>query len=387
MRKERYIRTKTYGHNRYYIVTFEYTAVDGSKASYSKSFNAADYSSDRETFAAACAHRDVMRAKLANAGLPSNEHLTVDQVMQHYTDVFSQANGTIELYQYKYTKYLQPVVGRKNIDSVTVYDIQCTINSAVDNLSDRSMLKLMCLWRKIFTVAMSLNAITVVPNFSIIQVPRSKKLPSHHEPIVKDTDLHLIVNEMRNSKNCDSRQHNLRVISYALMVMRYTGMRPAECFALKKDNIKPDYIEITHSMGLAKGHKPEIRRTKTPQSARKIPLTPQCKKELDEAIALSRSEFVFANFNGKLMDVSKAGTHVNEISKRLGLDFRMYDLRHQFSTDLIIGGVDPRTVMELMGHVEPIMTVNYARSDDIKKVDAIAEIGKIRENNLKITSK
>lgn len=387
MRKERYIRTKTYGHNRYYIVTFEYTAVDGSKASYSKSFNAADYSSDREAFSAACTHRDVMRAKLANAGLPSNEHLTVNQVMQHYTDVFSQANGTVMLYKYKYKKYLQPVVGRKNIDNVTIYDIQQTINAAVNDLSDGSLLKLMGLWRKIFTVARSLNAISVVPDLHIVQMPRSTKLPTRHDSIVSDADLRRIVEEMRNSASCNSRAYNLKVISYALMVMRYTGMRPAECFALTRENIKPGYIDITHSMGLDTAHHPEIHRTKTIQSIRKIPITVQCQAELDAAIAMSSSDYVFADYHGKLMNVSRVGLRVNEVAKSLGIKFRMYDLRHQFSTDLIIGGVDPRTVMELMGHVEPIMTVNYARSDDAKKADAIAEIGKIRENNLKNPSK
>ena len=46
----------------------------------------------------------------------------------------------------------------------------------------------------------------------------------------------------------------------------------------------------------------------------------------------------------------------------------MYQLRHQFSTDLITNNVDIRTVMELMGHNNTDMTIDYARSsDDLKK--------------------
>ena len=49
----------------------------------------------------------------------------------------------------------------------------------------------------------------------------------------------------------------------------------------------------------------------------------------------------------------------------------MYQLRHQFSTDLLRSDVDPRTVQELMGHEHFTMSIDYARSDDAAKRDAI----------------
>ena len=49
----------------------------------------------------------------------------------------------------------------------------------------------------------------------------------------------------------------------------------------------------------------------------------------------------------------------------------MYQLRHQFSTDLITNHVDVRTVMELMGHNNTNMTVEYARSSDDLKAEAL----------------
>ena len=48
-------------------------------------------------------------------------------------------------------------------------------------------------------------------------------------------------------------------------------------------------------------------------------------------------------------------------------------LRHRFSTKLVTANVDPRTVMELMGHKNFSMTVSYARSDDEKKITAMEE--------------
>lgn len=49
----------------------------------------------------------------------------------------------------------------------------------------------------------------------------------------------------------------------------------------------------------------------------------------------------------------------------------MYQLRHQFSTDLITNNVDIRTVMELMGHNNTNMTIDYARSSSELKSDAL----------------
>jgi hypothetical protein len=39
----------------------------------------------------------------------------------------------------------------------------------------------------------------------------------------------------------------------------------------------------------------------------------------------------------------------------------------------VTANVDPRTVMELMGHKNFSMTVSYARSDDEKKITAMEE--------------
>jgi site-specific recombinase XerD len=62
---------------------------------------------------------------------------------------------------------------------------------------------------------------------------------------------------------------------------------------------------------------------------------------------------------------------LNRISKDLRIDFRMYQLRHQFSTDLIVGGADLRTVQELMGHADSSMTLSYARSNSSKKKSVV----------------
>ena len=49
-------------------------------------------------------------------------------------------------------------------------------------------------------------------------------------------------------------------------------------------------------------------------------------------------------------------------------------LRHAFSTKLITSNTDIRTVQELMGHKNMAMTVDYARSSDELKRNAVNTI-------------
>ena len=52
-------------------------------------------------------------------------------------------------------------------------------------------------------------------------------------------------------------------------------------------------------------------------------------------------------------------------------DFRFHDLRHAFASHLVMGGVDIRTVQELMGHASITMTMKYSHLAPIHRQRAI----------------
>lgn len=54
-----------------------------------------------------------------------------------------------------------------------------------------------------------------------------------------------------------------------------------------------------------------------------------------------------------------------------GIKFNMFRYRHQFSTDLIKNGKDVRTIMELIEHNNTKMTIDYARTENKSKLDAL----------------
>ncbi len=53
----------------------------------------------------------------------------------------------------------------------------------------------------------------------------------------------------------------------------------------------------------------------------------------------------------------------------------VHDLRHAFGTRLAANGVDPRTIMELMGHKNIEMTMRYIHTSAERKVTAMENLG------------
>jgi len=71
------------------------------------------------------------------------------------------------------------------------------------------------------------------------------------------------------------------------------------------------------------------------------------------------SPYVFCNLNGE--PFGDVDTSFATALRKSGLPhFRFHDLRHTFASWLVMGGVDIRTVQELLGHKDIRMTMRYA---------------------------
>ena len=112
----------------------------------------------------------------------------------------------------------------------------------------------------------------------------------------------------------------------------------------------------------------KIIRTKTEKSVRDIPLSTAAEAIFKAIEDMSANEYIFMQANGKLAEIDTISNNVRLASKAAGVDFRMYNCRHQFDTDI---RTDLRTVTELMGHSSAEMSIGYARSDKDKKRKAI----------------
>jgi len=138
----------------------------------------------------------------------------------------------------------------------------------------------------------------------------------------------------------------------------YTGCRPSEARALRKDDIKEDHVEIRWSFGrdqedkLVKNRKP-----------RKIPLFDRLKSVLENA-PKNLTHYVFVNpRNGKHYgrDFSRIW---RKAVKEAGLQpVQLRLLRHSFGCNLLNlpdGQIDREDLRRIYGHADIKMTTRYA---------------------------
>ncbi len=147
-------------------------------------------------------------------------------------------------------------------------------------------------------------------------------------------------------------------------VLIFAGLRPGEALGLRWEDI--DFHE-----GLIKVRR-HINRfgvglPKTTSSERDVYMLPPVREAFQEQRARSqmRSEFVFANENGKRpfdLDNVRQRNWIR-LLRRAGLRYRpLYQCRHTYATLLLSAGEDMRFVASQMGHTNLAMIIrHYAR--------------------------
>jgi integrase len=145
-----------------------------------------------------------------------------------------------------------------------------------------------------------------------------------------------------------------------------TGMRRGEILRLRWEDVdfKRGRIQV---VSREDGH------TKNYES-RTLPMNRVVKDALKRHPRRLDSPYVFCNANGEpFRDVDSS--FATALSRSGLPHFRFHDMRHTFASWLVMGGVDVRTVQELLGHKDIRMTMRYAHlaPDHMQRAVAILE--------------
>ncbi len=373
-RKEKYIKTKWRGLKMYATVYFTYIDTQGTKQVYTKTFSSENYDSYALTMDAACDDRNKALVKRHAGELTSKQQdPTVSELWNEWPNAYKMAYGTYKMYEYIYRNYVENDYANYSITKINEYDIQITLNIASATRSDKSLRYVLTFWKYLLKIA-KMKHIPIYVDTDLVEIPKSSVIAKEHKSTVTEDEFKMVIAYLNGYKSTKQKEYNFKMIAYALQVMKYTGVRPAEVFGILKTDIQDDGLHITGDIGLLSAGTRGRTPTKTSTSRRVIPLTDKCREILQSASSMSNCDLVFPSYKGKAFNTSKVGEYLASVSKELGIDFRAYDLRHQFATDLTMNGVDDRTRMELMGHSKYSTTIGYVRSNDDKKIDAINKI-------------
>ncbi|MGQ0332758.1 site-specific integrase (plasmid) [Citrobacter portucalensis] len=161
--------------------------------------------------------------------------------------------------------------------------------------------------------------------------------------------------------------------NYGVLICLYAGLRIGELCGLKWDSINFDRktIEIKNSLNRVITYDGGVKKTtlvetapKTKKSRRTIPIPPFLCQLLKAMKRKSNSEYVVSMKNGKAVEPRMMQIVYTKLLKAAGMDYvSFHTLRHTFATRAIEAGADVKTVSEILGHANTMITVNrYAHS-------------------------
>lgn len=153
-----------------------------------------------------------------------------------------------------------------------------------------------------------------------------------------------------------------------MIAVLHTGFRKSELLSLTWSNVDFRHRLITVEAAYAKNGE-----------ARSVPMTSMLTETL-KTFRINGDPVapVFRARDGSwYRDISTA--FATAVRRAEIVDFTFHDLRHTFTSRLIMAGVDLTTVKELMGHKHIAMTLRYAQLAPGHKRSAIAVLDRIGE--------
>lgn len=255
--------------------------------------------------------------------------------------------------------------GQKRIRSIEENDIEEFILDCIHEhaLTQKGYSNLRTLIYGIFRKAKKKKYV----NFSITQVIQDMDLPKKAFRRKRQDDSALVFSEGEKAKIFEYiKQSELDSINLGILLLFETGLRPGEMAALKKTDIRDNYVSI---------NKTEIRfiddngnsiykvndSTKTPEGTRSVVIRDSALWILDKIRTMSRTnrEWVFEK-NGERLKTYNFSQRLETICKRVGIPNKSLNkIRKTYATQLIEAGIPDTIVIKQMGHRNISTTQKY----------------------------
>ena len=338
---------------------------------FTKSVRSADYYNDNEALKAAIKIRDKALLDMS-LGQLITDSMTVAELFESMKDLFPSSKRSKDRYQAFYNKGIKGKdIELKQIEKVTPAELQINVNKYAADHSQDQINHYVGIWRKIYRAA-QMNGIPVTDKTLMLIVPKSKMVSSSRTVDISTEDLSRFLDFVRNYNLYDDKgRHRAEMVYRVLLTMYYTGIRPQEARALTVSDVQGDWLRINKSMGSTIESEEEVITTKTEGSKRMVPIAAPLREALKEwTTGKKKNELLFPDYYGVPFTSDYFANYIRRVSRKCGIEFRAYMLRHKFATDLV-KKTDLRTVQELMGHAGGSMTLSYARSSKEDKEEAI----------------
>lgn len=242
---------------------------------------------------------------------------------------------------YSFTKSrLSPKLLSMPLNAISTALIQSELNSLVDSGLKRRTIEItrtalnMCLGRAVQDKMIRDNPVT------------GTSLPGRDaeagKPLTQQEEMNFVkLCRQYDGKTINSHQEQDKVIKYCLLLILRLGCRPSEGTGLTWDDYTDNLLHV--------------RGTKTVLSDRWLPVTAEVREILNEMKKLNRpSEYIFCTKTGQRLQKDNLRRHMNTLTGH-----SVKDLRHTFATRAAQAGINPKTLMTILGHSNVQTTLQY----------------------------
>jgi integrase len=142
-----------------------------------------------------------------------------------------------------------------------------------------------------------------------------------------------------------------------------TGMRPNEVYRMRSENVHLEERFVFIPEG------------KTKTARRNVPLSEKAAEVIARRL---KAGHLFPHRVDPAKPMVYSHGH-EQVCKRLGFTFRLYDFRHTFGSRMAMAGVDLMTLRELMGHASITTTQRYCHPTPEHKREAVEKLKRFNE--------
>ena len=361
----KYIRKKKNKYGNSFLVDIPYFDENNKQKHISKNIKIMDYGDEKTALAQAQKFRNEMLQQIRDRRIQM-AYPTVRSLYERKWALIPLAANT----RHKQDCIFRNVgdLADKTIDKVQISDIQLCLNEYAQTHSADQIQRFLSIWRSIYKCA-SLLGYDLKDLSEMVILPKSQKVTKKRNQSLDPEDFRRILERVGESRSTSRRDD---VIWNLLLIMYYTGVRPAEALALTADDIHTNYISINKQVGSTASEMRQIVPVKTALSERKVPVPSGLRPILENLIRNSVHKYLLSDERGELYDITRISDRILDISTSLGVDFHAYMLRHLMSTELLQNG-DSVVARDILGHSSFGMTLDYARSTENQRFEAIRD--------------
>ncbi len=273
----------------------------------------------------------------------------LDEWMRDVKALDGTRGTTIDRYRVAINKHLKPGLGRIRLDKLNPRDVQLFVGSLAGTMSPASVVKIHAVLRSSLSDA---ERLSLVPR-NVAKSVRVPSIPRSHRRSLTMADGKQLLAASRGDR-----------IEGVLVLALAMGMRRSEILGLRWEDVSIEDRTLTVRQTLVRsGGQLRLSQPKTDLSYRPLPLPAIAVRTLEaqrvrqakDRIRMGRDwqdfGLVFTTFLGTPLEPRNINRRFEELREELGVPWlRLHDLRHGCATFLLGSGIEPRTVMEILGH-------------------------------------